>query len=180
VHNKTSTDICCVRRFLHILIFYYVNSEWFAVFYLTLLMYRNWGWVHPVACVSQIKTIIIASFATTSLRVYTTQATSPHVSAVLYCTVEYTDTTHRAQTSQHMQYCSTFRWKRGHQHMKMQLEPPNSREYWQLPTDRTNAEPTQGSPLQHPNNRRHKHIRVLYLGLTLYRTDIQTFRVVCI
>jgi hypothetical protein len=25
----------------------------------------NWGWVHPVACVSQIKTVIIASFATT-------------------------------------------------------------------------------------------------------------------
>jgi hypothetical protein len=36
--------------------------------------------------------------------------------------------------------------------------------------DRTNQELTQSSPLQHPNNIRHKHIRVLYLGLTPYRT----------
>jgi hypothetical protein len=43
----------------------------------------KWRWMHPVACVSQIKTTIIASFTTTSLRVYVTQATSLHVSALM-------------------------------------------------------------------------------------------------
>jgi hypothetical protein len=94
------------------------------------------GAIHKLRTVyKRIKTVIIASFATTSLRVYITQVTSLHVSALTshhQVSTQYTDTTHRTQTSQHMQI------KRGHQlqntshtniSMKMQLEPPNLREY---------------------------------------------------
>jgi hypothetical protein len=47
------------------------------------LVYSNWGWVHPVACVSQIKTVTIASFATTWVHRYHSSHTNIAAHAVL-------------------------------------------------------------------------------------------------